>query len=67
MLDAAGKAVCIVFNKIDKVKSGQVERKISEHLQDLTVGRDTAVVPFSAVNGTGKRALWAWIEERLSL
>lgn len=67
MLRESGRPVCLVFNKIDKVKRRDVDRKIGQSLSGLSVERGTAVIPFSAETGMGKRALWAWIEDRLSL
>ena len=54
-LAGSHRPVCIVFNKIDKLKPGLVDRRIAEHLQHLRATRDTAVVPFSAVSGAGAR------------
>lgn len=59
--------VCVVFTKTDKVKTGQIDRRIAAHLGVLDLDSATAVVPFSAQSGTGKRPLWAWLRERLSL
>ena len=67
LLDKLDKPVCIVFNKIDKVKKREVDTRIARHLEGLDAGASTAVVPFSADTGTGKRALWAWITDCLSL
>ena len=66
-LKDTGKPVCLVFNKIDKVKRREIDRKIAEHIEHLSVDSTTAVVPFSAETGQGRPQLWAWIEERLSL
>jgi GTP-binding protein len=61
------RPVCLVFNKLDKIKRGQVDRKIAAHLDVLGAAGDTAVIPFSADTGAGRKGLWAWIGERLSL
>ncbi|MEE9270188.1 MAG: ribosome biogenesis GTP-binding protein YihA/YsxC [Candidatus Krumholzibacteria bacterium] len=63
----SGKRVCVVFNKIDKIKRGQVNSRISTHLHALDLDERTAVVPFSAETGEGKGAVWAWIQAMLSL
>lgn len=65
VLREAGRPVCLVFNKVDKVKKRHVERQITESLQALEVDPRTAVVPFSAELGEGRGPLWAWIEELL--
>jgi GTP-binding protein len=67
MLHASGRRVCVVFNKVDKVKPHEVDRKIASHLAVLAADRETAVVAFSAQTGAGRQALWAWIRDCLSL
>lgn len=66
-LSAAGRPLCIVFNKCDKVKPGRMTARIRESLRALDVRPDAAVIPFSSVSGAGKRELWGWIEDALSL
>jgi GTP-binding protein len=66
-LRQSGKSVCVVFNKIDKIKKGQVNSRIGAHLHALELDERTAVVPFSAETGEGKGALSAWIQAMLSL
>ena len=65
ILSESGKALCLVFNKIDKIKRPVVDREIASHLQGLSVDGATVVVPFSSETGAGKRELWAWIQDRL--
>lgn len=67
MLHASGRRVCVVFNKLDKVKAREIERNIASHLAVLAADKDTAVVPFSAQNGEGRQTLWSWISDCLSL
>jgi GTP-binding protein EngB required for normal cell division len=66
MLAASRRGVCMVFNKIDKVKGHEVDRKIARALEALDATSETAVVPFSTQSGAGRQVLWAWIGERLS-
>ena len=64
---AAGRPMCLVFNKCDKVKRGAMRSQIVKALHLLDVPPETAVIPFSSVSGEGKRELWTWIEAMLSL
>jgi len=61
------KPVCMVFNKVDKIKRGEVDTRIADHLRVLSVDERTAVVAFSADKGLGKSSLWAWIQDLLLL
>lgn len=61
---AAERPLCLVFTKSDKVPKSSLRQSIAKALKHLDVPTDTGVVPFSSVNGTGKRELWAWIETR---
>jgi GTP-binding protein len=60
---ATGTRLCLVFNKIDKVKKTSVNQRIADHLSVLAVDPQTAVVPFSSETGEGKREMWAWISD----
>ena len=66
-LNATGRPLCIVFNKADKVKPGQRMAKMRSALGRLEVRGDSAVIPFSSVSGEGRRELWTWIEDAVSL
>lgn len=66
LLHDAGKPVCFVFNKIDKVNKRDVESRIARHLGTLVADPASAVVAFSAATGAGKRKVWAWLHDRLS-
>lgn len=66
-LTASGRVLCLVFNKSDKVKSSQLERRIGQILAHLEADSRTVVIPFSSVSGRGKRELWGWITDVLSL
>jgi len=66
-MSASGRPLCLVFNKSDKVKRGGANRAIASALKILDVPPETAVIPFSSVNGEGKGPLWDWIEEALSI
>jgi GTP-binding protein len=65
LLKKSGRRICVVFNKTDKVKRSIIKPSIGSHLSDLDLREDTAVIPFSAVDGTGRLELWSWIEETL--
>ncbi len=58
-----GRRCCLAFNKIDKIKKGIVDKKITDHLKGFPVAPDTGVVAFSSETGQGRRELWAWISE----
>lgn len=66
-LARSGRRLCLVFNKVDKFKRSEVEERIARSLDALDVAADTAIIPFSSKSGVGKRPLWLWIEETLSL
>jgi len=66
-LRATARPLCIVFNKADKVKRSDLDRRIGGGLAKLDAPDDAAVIAFSSVTGAGKRELWAWIAEVLSL
>ena len=66
-LNASGRPLCLVFNKVDKVKTSQLDHRIAECLSTVRVQSDAAVIPFSSVSGVGRRELWAWIRDTLSL
>lgn len=63
----AGRPLCLVFNKCDKVKRGAMRKRVGDALAVLDVPLETAVIPFSSVSGEGKRELWTWIESMLEL
>lgn len=64
---ASGRPMCLVFHKSDKVRRGEARRRIAAALRLFDVADHTAVIPFSSVNGEGKRELWSWVEETLGL
>jgi len=66
-LSRTGRPLCLVFNKADKVKSSQLNRRIGDSLAKMEVDGTAAVIPFSSVSGVGKRELWGWIGQTLSL
>ena len=66
-LSASGSPLCLVFNKSDKVKPSQTNRRIREILGHLDADPKTVVLTFSSVSGDGKRELWGWIRDILSL
>jgi GTP-binding protein len=66
-LSEADRPMCLVFNKSDKVKNSQIDRRIVEILSKLSAKSNAVVMPFSSVSGVGKRELWVWIRDVLSL
>ena len=66
-LTASERPFCLVFNKSDKVKSSQTDRRIREMLRHLEADPETVVLTFSSVTGDGKMELWGWIRDALSL
>jgi GTP-binding protein len=66
-LHRSKRPVCLVFNKVDKIGRTAVDRRVAGHLERLDANPRTAVVPFSSETGQGRKALWAWIEDCLSL
>ncbi len=66
-LKRSGRRMCLVFTKTDKLKGSAIVQRIAESLGILDVAREMAVIPFSGVTGVGKRELWGWIDETLSI
>jgi GTP-binding protein len=66
-LSASGRPLCLIFNKSDKVKPSQTNRRIREILGQLDAAPETVVLTFSSVSGDGKRELWGWIRDILSV
>lgn len=66
-LSNTSRPLCLVFNKSDKVKASQLNRRIGESLRLLEANEDTAVIPFSNVTGAGKRELWSWVQDVLKV
>lgn len=66
-MSETGRPLCLVFNKADKVKASQMRQRIGKSLSQLDVSGEVAVIPFSSVSGIGRRELWDWIADVLSL
>ena len=66
-LSATSRPLCLVFSKSDKVKASELNRRIADILSHLDVGATAAAIPFSSVSGQGKRELWNWIRDVLSV
>jgi GTP-binding protein len=66
-LSATARPLCLVFNKSDKIKASQLERRTRHILSQLDADPGAAVVMFSSVTGHGKAELWSWIADVLSL
>jgi GTP-binding protein len=65
LLKQCGRRICVVFNKVDKVKRSKVEPQLRQGLSSLDLGDDTAIIPFSSLSGIGKQELWTWIDDTL--
>jgi GTP-binding protein len=66
-LSATSRPLCLVFNKSDKVKPSRIKDRVGEIVAHLDVDDSAAAIPFSSVSGRGKRELWGWIRETLSI
>ena len=65
-LEDAGRPLCLVFTKADKVAKSSLRETLTRALSHLDARSDTGVVPFSSMTGQGKAELWAWIETQLA-
>jgi GTP-binding protein len=65
-LQDAGRPLCLVFTKADKVAKSSLRETLTRALSHLDARSDTGVVPFSSMTGQGKAELWAWIETQLA-
>lgn len=66
-LSSCDRPLCLIFNKSDKVKPAQINRRMGEILGQLDADPRAVVMPFSSVSGQGKRELWGWIRDVLSV
>lgn len=57
------RPLCLVFSKTDKVKERDINPRIGKFLAAVEVAPTTAVIPFSAESGRGRREVLAWIED----
>ena len=64
-LSEAGRPLCLVFNKTDKIKERDIDARIGAYLGAVEVDPGTAVVAFSSESGKGRREVLAWIEDQL--
>lgn len=53
----AGKDFVVVANKLDKLKKSEIEPSLKCIRETLSLGEDTALIPFSAEKGDGREAL----------
>ena len=60
-----GLEVAIIATKSDKIKKSQFQKQIKGIRTGLQLSGDVPVLPFSALDGAGRDAIWAYIEERL--
>ena len=55
----------VLANKIDKLKSSEIERNLEGIRQTLDLGEAVPLLPFSAVNGQGKDLLLSYLTKLL--
>ena len=51
---ASGKPFVVVANKLDKLKKSQVEKNLTEIYNELELGDDAVLIPFSAETREGR-------------
>jgi len=66
-LARTSRPLCLVFSKSDKVKPSQINSRVGDILSHLDISQAAAAIPFSSVSGRGKKELWNWIRDVLSL
>ena len=64
-LTECGYNPLIILTKSDKLKKSQLAKNISVISKTLDMIPDTPLIPYSAVNGTGKDEVWEYIDEFL--
>ena len=59
---ANGFKPVIIATKSDKIPRGQIKKQTSMILKELGCAPDTVILPFSALNKSGRDEIWAEIE-----
>ncbi|MCR5538569.1 MAG: ribosome biogenesis GTP-binding protein YihA/YsxC [Lachnospiraceae bacterium] len=68
MLETArgfGLETAVIATKADKIKKSQIQKQIKVIRTGLKLGSETPVLPFSALDFSGREAIWEYIESRL--
>ena len=60
-----GLEVAVIATKSDKIKRNQLQKQIKAIRTGLQLDADVPVLPFSALDGSGRDEIRAYIEERL--
>ncbi len=60
---ANGLKPVIIATKSDKISRGQIKRQTDMILKELGCPKDTVILPFSALNKSGKEEIWSQIEK----
>ena len=58
-----GYVPIIIATKLDKIKKTEVPRALDQIYEALSMGEDVYILPFSAVTGEGRDAIWGLMEE----
>lgn len=64
-LSHSGKPFVIVGTKADKLSNNKLQASLARTKRVLAWQGELPLLPFSAITGRGKDALWRWIEETL--
>lgn len=60
-----GFAPIIIATKLDKIKRSQKDKNIKVIRETLGCGKETKIIPFSAVSKQGKEEIWNLIEDSI--
>lgn len=52
----------VITTKLDKIKRSQVQKHLKMIREGLGAGKETVMIPFSAVTKQGREEIWAYIE-----
>ena len=52
----------VITTKLDKIKRSQVQKHLKMIREGLGAGKETVIIPFSAVSKQGGEEIWAYIE-----
>lgn len=52
----------VITTKLDKIKRSQVQKHLKMIREGLGAGKETVIIPFSAVSKQGREEIWAYIE-----
>lgn len=52
----------VITTKLDKIKRSQVQKHLKMIREGLGAGKETVIIPFSAVTKQGREEIWSYIE-----